>query len=555
MAWPTAAAFTDAVQNPQLCFQTPELKAAEIGRNPRGTPLIFSGNFACVYKVQTPERTCALRCFTREPKNQEHRYNQLSAFLQGIQPPTFVDFEYHAQGIMTRQGQWYPLVVMEWAEGRPLDKHIADCLRQGQSLDRLAARWRGAVKSLHDLNLAHNDLQHGNVLVQNGQIRLVDYDGVFLPQFQGENSPETGHKNYQHPKRTAADYGPAIDNFPALVIYASLLALQGDPALWDRFYNDDNLLLTSKDYQDPGASPGFQSWQSSPNPLVRRLAAQLKEYCAAAPEQAPPLEQALAEAGRIATTMTPPPGSKTSTAASAAPAANPAATPAPPAGSPTEPAQRNYSDLLRQRRTPAPAPANNGNTAAGANANAAGAAGAIAAGSPRGPAAAPPQQQQQSPPAPANTPLAITAPRTRTCPACAQVNKAEYLYCISPSCGEILEPATALPCKCGSAIPAGAQFCIQCGREPQGHNSPRQQTIAVGPASAVGKPAALLPASLAGLAARIKRTAVGAPPPPNPQPNLNISFPGAKLKACPRCNITPQQPGAAFCVQCGQPLP
>ena len=70
----------------------------------------------------------------------------------------------------------------------------------------VAVTWRGDLPSLRGIGIAHNDLQHGNVMVQaDGRIRLVDYDGIFLP---GLSPPdEKGHSNYQHPlRRTAEDY-------------------------------------------------------------------------------------------------------------------------------------------------------------------------------------------------------------------------------------------------------------------------------------------------------------------------------------------------------------
>ena len=53
-------------------------------------------------------------------------------------------------------------------------------------LSRVARRWRGAFGDLLSRDIAHNDLQHGNIMVQpDSSIRLVDYDGIFLPQYQG----------------------------------------------------------------------------------------------------------------------------------------------------------------------------------------------------------------------------------------------------------------------------------------------------------------------------------------------------------------------------------
>ena len=479
MPWPTTISFTEAVQNPGYCFNTPELKSADVCRNRRGTPLIYSGNFACVYKVETPQRTCAIRCFTREAKNQDYRYNHLSSFLQDIQPPTFVDFEYHEQGIMTRDGHWYPIILMEWAEGRTLDKHIGDCLSQGQGLDRIAARWRGAVKSVNDLQIAHNDLQHGNVIVQNGQIRLVDYDGVFLPEFQGELSPETGHKNYQHPQRSAADYSAAIDNFPALIIHASILALQADPRLWSQFYNDDNLLLTNQDFKDPTQSQCLQAMKQNPDPIVGRLAYLIQEYCQQAPEEVPSLEVVLSTAERRGKSSPP-------TATYPTPNAAPVSTPTGP-----EPAQQNYSEILRRRQGGEPTPA------------------------------APPQN-----PAPATapqTPPATTPaqPATRRCPYCRQETPAENPYCTNPQCSRALEPTKVL-CSCGAEVPDKAKFCIRCGK----------------PAVAGSNPNSPRSASPVGLLQRL----------------LNSKSAGNANRTCSRCRA-PIKPGSNFCTLCGQRAP
>jgi len=63
----------------------------------------------------------------------------------------------------------------------------------------LASRWLEMIKVLNKFSIAHGDLQHGNVLVVNGDLKLVDYDGMFVPTLAGKISSEIGHRNYQHP--------------------------------------------------------------------------------------------------------------------------------------------------------------------------------------------------------------------------------------------------------------------------------------------------------------------------------------------------------------------
>ena len=293
MAWPGITDCSEAIQNPQLCFKGAELEAGAVSVNRRGMPLVFSGAFACVYPVSVAGRTFAVRCFTREVKDQHARYNQLSGYLINVLPPSFVNFEYMEHGISVRGG-WYPIVKMDWVEGESLSKFVGSRLNDPNALRRVAAQWRGGpAASLRGLGIAHNDLQHDNVMVQaDGRIRLVDYDGIFLPQFRGERSPELGHKNFQHPLRTAEDYDAYVDNFPSLVIYLSLLAIASDPGLW-AFYNDDNLIFTRDHYADPGKSQLFDLLKKSPDQTVAKLTERLEECCALLVKDVPDLETVL----------------------------------------------------------------------------------------------------------------------------------------------------------------------------------------------------------------------------------------------------------------------
>ena len=289
--WPERNAYSGAIQNPPLCFKDAELKAGEVKFNPWGMPLVLPGNFAQVYKVCARGRTFAVKCFIKG-KDQQARYGHLSDYLRHILPPTLVEFEFHKQGILV--DKWYPIVKMDWVNGDPLNKYVSKNLSSPKELVRVARRWRGAVGDLLSREIAHNDLQHGNVMVQeDSTIRLVDYDGIFLPRFRGERSPELGHKNYKHPGRTAEDYDVYVDNFPALVIYLSLLAVASDPGLWCCFYNEENLIFKEKDYADPGKSPLFGRLKKSPDQTVAKLAERLEECCALPAKDVPDLETIL----------------------------------------------------------------------------------------------------------------------------------------------------------------------------------------------------------------------------------------------------------------------
>ena len=370
MAWPGITDFSEAIQNPRLCFKGTTYEDGTVSVNQRRMPLVFSGAFACVYQLSVGGRNLAVRCFTREVKDQQTRYDQLSEYLINVLPPSFVHFEYLEQGINWR-GNWYPVVMMEWVEGESLSSFIGSHVNDHDTLRRMAAQWRGGpAASLRGLGIAHNDLQHGNVMVQtDGRIRLVDYDGMFLPRFRGERSPELGHKNFQHPLRTVDDYDGYVDNFPSLVIYLSLLAIASDPGLWS-FYNDDNLIFTRNDYADPRTSPLFDLLKKSPDQTVAKLTERLEECCALPVKDVPDLETVLhgipsSAAPSVSLSMapspsppaaTPPsPATPTTPSPSAAPSPHsPPAVPSAPSSSAASSATTSgYRQILQSQR-PAP---------------------------------------------------------------------------------------------------------------------------------------------------------------------------------------------------------
>lgn len=323
MRWPNPTDYQDAVQNPKTCFHDPELKAGRPALLPIGLPRVASGNFASVYEIQTGTRRWAVRCFLRQAADQQRHYEQVSRHLQALWLPFLVGFEYQAQGIRL-SGQTFPIVKMQWVNGVSLHSYVRKQLRRPQALHALAAQWRGMMNSLHGSRMAHGDLQHGNVMVTaRGQIRLVDYDAMFVPALRGAPCAELGHANYQHPQRTAQDNAPYLDYFAGLVIYTSLRALAAAPALWDRFHTGDNLLFTAGDFKEPTQSAMFEQCRMSPDPTLQALGSALAGWCVQPPATLPDLETLLTD--------------RLSGAAQAALATPPAIPPRVPAAAPTPP--------------------------------------------------------------------------------------------------------------------------------------------------------------------------------------------------------------------------
>jgi hypothetical protein len=135
------------------------------------------------------------------------------------------------------------------------------------------------VALMQSSEFTHGDLQHGNVMVdQDGRLRLVDFDGVWIPQLAGQSPPtEFGHPNYQHPLQHV--WGRWLDTFSALVIYLSLVALGKDPGLWLALYNSKNLLFAKNDFFPPFKTEAWKQLAAMGDPQVDELVRRLQECC------------------------------------------------------------------------------------------------------------------------------------------------------------------------------------------------------------------------------------------------------------------------------------
>jgi hypothetical protein len=261
--YPTPSQYQEALQVPETAFADPDLQGATPRTNALGLPQPITGAFAAVFPMTTEGgTTVAAKCFLKEHPRQEARYEAVAAHLADVALDALVAFEYQPEGVRVR-GTAYPLLKMEWVEGTPLNRFVEAHLDAPERLARLADAWADLMAQLEAHDLAHGDLQHGNVLVQAGddelRLRLVDYDTMYVPALDGETSAEVGHRNYQHPDRTDADFGPTLDRFSGLVIYTALRACAHRPDLWERYDTGENLLFRDADFYAPDESPLFDT--------------------------------------------------------------------------------------------------------------------------------------------------------------------------------------------------------------------------------------------------------------------------------------------------------
>lgn len=292
MTWPTPQDYNEAIQDPDYCFCDSELKSSKPELTALGLPRPYSGNFASVYRLTNTTRTWAVRCFLRQYDDQLYRYTCIEQSLSTCKLPYFVGFDYQINGIKVR-GRYYPILKMEWVNGQLLNKYISVNLHNPKALSMLAQKWLEMIKALHNSGIAHGDLQHGNILLSENQIKLVDYDGMYVPSLSGKTSHEIGHINYQHPKRTADYYGPYLDTFSAWVIYLSIIALVSVPKLQTQFsLENDYILLKKGDFEHPSSSMILNTLLREKNTSIKYISGMFCSILTLDPKHMPELFEA-----------------------------------------------------------------------------------------------------------------------------------------------------------------------------------------------------------------------------------------------------------------------
>ena len=310
--WPSARHFTEVIQCPAVCFASPVLQNTMPAVDRLGMPIVTSGQFAYVYKLKSMNGhgDYAVRCFRGYLGDRDQRYRAIQDHVQSLPVPCLSDFRYAPEGILVG-GQRYPILFMKWLEGPTLDLYVGDMLDRRDVLLHLSEEWLRVVSALEASGVAHGDLQHGNVIVEHGQLRLIDHDGIYVPAMEGWPASEVGHQHYQHPQRTAQHFDKSLDNFSSLAIYLSLLALAERPALWQD-HHDENLLFTKADFQDPATSTLFAKIREI-GPEHNRLADVLANAAAGRPDSVPRLLELVHAPSRLPAWMTAPADLETET--------------------------------------------------------------------------------------------------------------------------------------------------------------------------------------------------------------------------------------------------
>lgn len=240
------------VQVPQLVID-PFISKGAIKRDRRERPIHYSGGYAVVFPFDVEGTTWAFRCWSAELSNVGARLKKISLTLKKIELPYFCEFSYNPEGIVIN-GVKQPTTRMKWIDGFTLKDYLCNNCNNSKKIKFIADNFLTMCMQLHIHHIAHGDLQHGNIMVDNeGNLFLIDYDSLYVPTMTNEKDIIAGLPDYQHPCRHNNVFATEkLDYFSELIIYTSILAISLKPSLIDdyKIKDSDRLLFCKEDFKD-----------------------------------------------------------------------------------------------------------------------------------------------------------------------------------------------------------------------------------------------------------------------------------------------------------------
>ena len=251
-----------------------------------------SGSFAVVFKAEAGGTEYAIRCFISAEQENVNRYRNICKYLNGVNATWVTKIEL-LENEIDIQGLSYPVIKMDWVEGLLLNTYISKILYYNNLLEDLQNEVLKVSTSLEHYKIGHGDIQCGNIIIAKdekgkGIIKLIDYDGMFIPLFSDKINLERGRTEFQHPDRINTQYNEKIDRFSFWVIVCALEALKFDKNLWlevmqGGFNTLDNLLFIGDDFKYFNNSKLVNRLYGLNKPSLNFYLNKLNKFCNSSP--------------------------------------------------------------------------------------------------------------------------------------------------------------------------------------------------------------------------------------------------------------------------------
>ena len=232
-----------------------------------GEPYRSSGAFAIVFKMKDEQtgKCYALKCFTEEQEGRAEAYRQIADELEFVDSSYITSVKYLDKEIFVDSSceeDEFPVLLMDWIDGETMESYIAENYQDNYAMAMLCYRFCKMAAWLRSQPFAHGDIKPDNIMVRpDGNLTLVDYDGMFVPAMKSQKSLTIGTKDFSHPLRTVDDFDETIDDFALASIALSLKAISMNSTLLDTYGASDKLLFSESDYRNPSSSKAISALQ------------------------------------------------------------------------------------------------------------------------------------------------------------------------------------------------------------------------------------------------------------------------------------------------------
>ena len=284
MNYPLISEYIEAIKSAEDNFEELSYLRPVLGDD--GLPVMTSGNFAVVFKMKDKQsgKFYAVKCFTKGQEGRAEAYREIAKELKDVSSPYLVSIQYLEKELFVDTEQTdeteFPVLLMDWVEGKTLDKYLRENLGDKYALEMLAYRFSQLAQWLIPQPFAHGDLKPDNILVHgDGTLVLVDYDGMYVPAMEGQKARELGSPDFRHPSRTEIDFDEHIDDFPLASILLSLKSISIDNQLLNKYGAEDRLLLSKEDYRNIGSSDFLKEIFPSQDNVINNLVSMFMLAC------------------------------------------------------------------------------------------------------------------------------------------------------------------------------------------------------------------------------------------------------------------------------------
>ena len=250
----------EAVKDPANFFDT--IIEFIVERNTEGEILFFPSNIAVTFKVEIDQKKYALKCYIEHKDSRQEHFIKLKEFFNTHSKEYFVDYTFLANELTLYNGnEAYKtdVLLLPWIDGKTLQNEIFSATHFGDisRISYLRNIFIDLVKDFNSIGFAHGDLKPQNIIFDSktNSLKVIDYDASWIESISNLTNTEIGTYWYQHPDRHRQSYGSRTDNYSIVLIVVSLIAIEQNLQLFERYNNAENIILSPEEIISGKSAP------------------------------------------------------------------------------------------------------------------------------------------------------------------------------------------------------------------------------------------------------------------------------------------------------------